>query len=530
MAKFSQKQSFIGGAAVLTAAVIAVKLISALYKIPLGNILDDEGMGNFNVAYNVYTFLFTLSTAGLPLALSKMTSEALALGRHNQARKQLRVSFALFLVFGLAGFAVMFFMAKPLASLLQDSLAYPLILMLSPSAFCVCIVACFRGYTQGHGNMIPTAVSQVVESVFKLVVGLTLAWLLLRAGQSIVISGAGAILGVTVGCIIALIYLIVYMARHHDRTKTSDTPDSSGKILRTLLSIGIPITIGAAAINIISILDQAVVMWRLEDVFNLTEKAATALYGQYTFGMNLFNLPAAFARPLAIALIPAVTASAIQHNSPRAKRIITSSFRITTMLALPAGVGMSVLAEPILKLLYPAVPDTAAAATYHLQILGVASIFVCIMLLCNSILQACGHVNLPIIAAVIGCGIKVSVNYVLCGNPDFGIRGAPIGTLLCYVIIAALDLIFVAVYVKDRPSYVSVFAKPIIATALMGAASIGVFDVLHTRMHSSVAVLGAIVIAAALYCALVVLMRIVTKEDLALLPKGEKIARILHIK
>ena len=152
------------------------------------------------------------------------------------------------------------------------------------------------------------------------------------------------------------------------------------------------------------------------------------------------------------------------------------------------------------------------------------------MLLCNSILQACGHVNLPIIAAVIGCGIKVSVNYVLCGNPDFGIKGAPIGTLLCYVIIAALDLIFVAVYVKDRPSYVSVFAKPIIATALMGAASIGVFDVLHTRMHSSVAVLGAIVIAAALYCALVVLMRIVTKEDLALLPKGEKIARILHIK
>jgi stage V sporulation protein B len=273
-------------------------------------------------------------------------------------------------------------------------------------------------------------------------------------------------------------------------------------------------------------------MWRLETAFDLTEKAAAALYGQYTFGMNLFNLPTSLARPLTISLIPAVSAAIIQHNSSRAKRIIGSSFRITAMLALPAGVGMSVLAAPILRLLYPAVPKTAEAATYHLEILGFASVFVCIMLLCNAILQACGHVNIPIATALIGGVTKLVVNYILCGDPNFGIKGAPIGTLVCYVIIAALDLIFVAIYVKDRPSYASVFAKPLVATAVMAAAAVASFDFLHAyvHMHSAAAVLGAILVSGAIYCVLVIALRIVTREDMSLLPKGDKIARILHIK
>lgn len=175
MSKISQKQNFLGGVAVLATAAVVVKLISAVYKIPLGNILDDEGMGHFNMAYNVYNFLLQLSTAGFPLALSKLTSEASALGRGNQVRRQFRVALGLFFVLGLVASAIMFFWAAPLAELMNDSLAYYPIRVLAPAVFFVCLIGCCRGYTQGRGNMVPTAASQILEALFKLIIGLSLA-------------------------------------------------------------------------------------------------------------------------------------------------------------------------------------------------------------------------------------------------------------------------------------------------------------------------------------------------------------------
>ncbi len=212
---FSHKQNFLGGVAVLTMAVVVVKLISAVYKIPLGNLLDDEGMGHFNIAYNVYNFLLQLSTAGFPLALSKMTSEAMALGHFNQVRRQFRVAAVLFFVLGAAASAVMFFCAGPLAELMNDSLAYYPIKVLSPAVFFVCLIGCFRGYTQGRGNMVPTAASQVLEATFKLFIGLGLAWYVLNTlSVSVEIGAAAAIFGVTVGSAAAALFLITWLLRH----------------------------------------------------------------------------------------------------------------------------------------------------------------------------------------------------------------------------------------------------------------------------------------------------------------------------
>ena len=196
MSKIAHKQNFLGGVAVLAMAVVVVKIISAIYKIPLGNILDDEGMGHFNIAYNVYNFLLQLSTAGFPLALSKLTSEASALGRHNQVRRQFRVAVVMFFCLGIVASSIMFFCAEPLAVGMNDSLAYYPIKVLAPAVFFVCLIGCCRGYTQGRGNMVPTAVSQVLEATFKLVVGLTLAWYVLHQLHAKVEIGAAAAISV----------------------------------------------------------------------------------------------------------------------------------------------------------------------------------------------------------------------------------------------------------------------------------------------------------------------------------------------
>ena len=234
-----QRQNFISGAAILAGAVAVTKVIGALYKIPLGNLLDKEGMAHFYVAYNIYNLLVILSTAGLPLALSRLVSQAHALGRENQKRRVFRVALALFFTIGLVCSGVMLLFPAQLASLLHDSLAAPAILALSPSVLCVCLIAAVRGYTQGQGNMKPTAASQIIESLCKLLVGLTLAHVLLRAAHPSHIAAAGAIGGVTVGSLLSLAVLVLYLAGRRARHRAQDVPQGRREIAGELLRIGV---------------------------------------------------------------------------------------------------------------------------------------------------------------------------------------------------------------------------------------------------------------------------------------------------
>ena len=239
MSNQPKKQSFLGGAAILASAVVIVKLIGAVYKIPLGNIIGDEGKAHFTVAYNIYNLLLTVSTAGLPLAISKLTSEAHALGRENEKRKLFRTAIWLFFVLGLVLSLFMFFGAAQLAGFMNDSLAYWSIKALAPAVFCVCLLACMRGYTQGQGNMKPTAISQVLEAICKLAIGLSLAWYFLRLGHGVEISAAGAILGVTVGTVLSMFFLIAYLLTHRDRTESLDVPESSGTLMKKVLTLSL---------------------------------------------------------------------------------------------------------------------------------------------------------------------------------------------------------------------------------------------------------------------------------------------------
>ena len=549
-----KKNSFFGGAAILTASVIVVKLIGALYKIPLGGILSDAGFADFNTAYNIYSLLIIISTGGLPVALSKMVSEANAVDRGNQVKKVFSLALATFCVLGTVSFCIMAFFPHQLADLMRDSHAAYSILALAPAVFFICPLSAFRGYFQGHALMTPTAVSQVIEALCKLVIGLALASLFMRQDMGESMAAAGAILGVSVGCMLGALY--VYLCyRGHVRTlpESGDEPEASRDILFTLARLAIPITLSSSVIALTNILDNAILMGRLQDALKLSLDDARTLKGVYNKALTLYNLPASFMVPLTASVIPHVSAALKVKRRRQAAQISETTLRTTALLAIPAGVGLFVLGEPIIRLLYPS--TDVALAGWMLSVLGVASIAVCFMLVSNSILQAHQMVALPMATTVIGCALKLVVGYVLIGNEDVGIRGGAISTVVCFGLIALLDMFIIKRTLPRSLSMARVFVKPAGAAAAMGASvwavnglmtkaflglkifvtetqellPDGAAELALSRTGAALAVFGAIGVGVVVYFGLIIFTRAISKDDLTLIPKGEKLARILRV-
>ncbi|WP_300636814.1 polysaccharide biosynthesis protein [uncultured Oscillibacter sp.] len=532
-----KKQSFLGGAAILAAAVAIVKGIGFFYKIPLNNILGKEGKTYFDSAYQIYNVLLSISTAGLPLALSKLVSEAQARGRENEKRRLFSTAIWIFFALGLAGFAVMFFGTRSVASMLHNESAYWAIRALSPAVFCVCLLACMRGYTQGQGNMTPTAVSQVLEALSKLGIGLALAWYIFQAGMGQEYVAAGAILGVTVGTVLSMCFLVGYLATHRSAVEALDVSASRRALASRILAIGIPITLSNSAMSVINLVDTSIVMGRLQNGLGLTEEAAASLKGAYGYAMDMLNLPPSFVFPVTMSLIPVAAAALARRDYEGTDRIISSAFRLIAILALPCGMGLSVLSTPIMRLVLPAQPEAALEAGPHLQVLGFACMFVCVMNLTNAILQTYGKVQLPVLTVVIGGVVKIVMNYFLVGNPDINIHGAPISTLCCYLVIAGLNLFFVWKYSPTKPKYFQLFFKPAVATVLMGGGAWAVYGFMSRALsgHSAyganaIATLCGILAGVIVYAILVVALRILRAEDLKTVPHGAKLAKLLHLR
>ena len=248
-----KKQSFLGGAAVLAFGIVAVKIIGAVFKIPLRNILGEGGSADFSNAYNIYATLLTISTAGLPVALSKLVSESYALGRTRQAHRTFRVSLSVFLVLGVASFALMWWGSDLLAGFLNNPRAAYGIRALAPAVVCVGCLSAFRGYAQGRQYMMPTAVSQIIEALCKLVLGLALSMWLLHIGQPDYIAAAGAIAGVTAGTILSLVYMAIDYLRHRPALRRGESCASDRAILRRLLALAIPITLSSSMVSLITL-------------------------------------------------------------------------------------------------------------------------------------------------------------------------------------------------------------------------------------------------------------------------------------
>ena len=586
MSNQQKKNSFYGAAAILAMTTIIVKVIGAIYKIPLTALLSDEAYGDFNAAYNIYTFFLTISTAGLPVALSKTVSECNTLGRRNQKSRVFQVAFFAFLFMGLFSFVCMSVFSPIVAKyVLQNEKAVFAVLALSPAVLCTCICSAFRGYAQGHMNMVPTGVSQVIEALSKMFLGLALAFLILNSAipdedLKNRLSASGALLGVSIGSILSVCYLVFNHIRtnRRDRTPSSDVPDSSRSILSHLLKLAIPITLSSCTLSIVNLIDTNLVQSQLQTVFTAIQDGLTGisnsvldifpkaveifqenlaafqaevltnpdtqlnpvldsargLYGIYGKTMSIYNLPFNLMVPFTACIVPAVSACIARRDSLGAHRTTESAMRISALIALPCGFGLFALGTPIIQLLTAGNVDETIAGPL-LSILGIASLFVCIQVVASAILQANGIINLPIITMVIGGVAKVIVSYTLVGNPKFMIYGAPIGTLTCFVIVSVLNLIIIKRLVPQPPRLIPVFVKPLIASLFMAAAAWGCQGLLARYFSGSfiknaIATGGGILAGVVVYVILIVVLKVLSKEDLEMMPKGDKIAKLLRIR
>lgn len=520
------KKSFVQGAAVLIAANVAVKVIGAVFRIPLDQLLGKSGMGLFNVAYVLYTTMLVISTAGLPVAVSKMVAEAVSLGR---ARETRRIAVAAGLVFPAVGAlfsAILFFGAEQLSALVGNPSARLAVMAIAPSVFCVALISVIRGYFQGLNDMKPTAVSQLIEALGKLLLGYGLAHAARLRGLPLEQCAAAAVAGVTIGEIVSAVYLLV-RAGFQTRRRIpvmNDYARPYGVLLRELLAVAVPITIGSSVMSLTNVLDVALVMNRLQDA-GYTIEQANALYGAYSNrAITMFNLPQTVIIGLSVSVLPALSGAYARQNFTQISRTIASAVRLTLLLALPAGAGYLVLGEPIVDLLFGA--DSVSAGAF-LRVLGLAVPLLAMVSLTNAFLQALGRPMTPVGNMLLGGAVKLLGNHALIGA--IGIYGAPVSTVLCYAVIAAANLRSVSKYTPALPGVRDALLPPLASAAGMGACARVFYQYLAPALGSNTAVVLTIAAAAAVYLTLLRLLGALRREDVLLMPCGDRLCGLLRL-
>ncbi len=515
--------SFIGGAAILMAANLLVKVIGLAFKVPLTYLIGEDGMGHFSDAYTLYTWMFVLATAGLPVAISKMVSESTALGNTKELRRIFRVSMLTLAILGIIGTGVLYVGADSFAALIGNPKAAAGVRAIAPAMFFVAVMSAFRGFFQGRQNMAPTAVSEVVEALGKLIIGYLLAYLLLPRGLEN--AAAGAVAGVTGGAFLgAVILLLIFAAKRRSffpKTPQNISARTSGTLFRQLIAIAVPITIGASVFSLTTVIDMAMIKRSLLSA-GFSPAEAVRLWGSYSgYAVPIFNMPPTLLTAISISLVPAVASAYISGRKSHAQSSVQSAIRITTLFALPCSAGVALLAEPILSTIYN---NTNAAPT--LSILGWAIVFVSLVQVTNAILQAVGKVYLPVMHMILGGIVKIIINHTLVSLPSINICGAPVGTLVCYALILVLNLIAIRRVVGVRYTLTDMLLKPIFATFVMGGVTVLTYR-LCAPLGRVISLVPPILAAVITYFVLLLALNAIKEEDVLLLPKGETLVRIL---
>lgn len=599
-----KKQSVLNGAMVLMFAVLLVKLIGVLFKIPLTDLIGSVGRGYFSSAYEVYTPIFAISMAGLPVAVSRMVAENVALERYREARNVFRVSQRIFLIVGTVGTAVLLLAAYPYTHFIQgvSSKSLPAVLCVAPSIFFCCFMSAYRGYYEGLRNMTPTAISQVIEALGKLVIGLLLAKLVVSGGLSqydagMLASGnvsaevfgttvtslteansvitplaaAGAVLGVTVGSVASTVFLVVHHKLKGDgftRVQLVNSPRSAeGSVLaKDMIKIAVPMVVSALILNITNLIDTTTIQARLatalETDFNAVvsmheaaitkavslsrldisnkEEVVKYLWGSYGMALDFRNLVPTITVQLGVSALPALAAAWAVKDKTNVRSTIETVIRIGMLIALPAGIGMASLAEPILTVIYGRgqSSDAISVVAPIMVAYGLATFIMAISTPVTNMLQAIGRTDIPVKSVVVGAICKLTCNFILVGNPKFNVYGAVAGTILFYVVIVACNLVSLIKVAKVRINWLSVFVKPFICAALCGVTAFASNALLNKIFPAdtsesifnmgTVSVGISVVLAVIVYAISLLLIKGVAKEDVIVLPKGEKIAKTLE--
>lgn len=563
-----KKQSFMKGAAILSASTLLVKILGLLFSIPLANVIEPGAMSYFYTAYDIFAIFLMLSTAGLPVAVSRMVGTAYAKGRKKEADRVFGVAFWLFFVIGLVGSLVMFFCADQIAGFYKNPRASYCIMALAPTLFFLSVMSAMRGYFQGRSNMVPTAVSQSIEAVTKVIIGVGLAVFILdrydpykwaldalarRPGPVACIStgiklgaaalqnnaqmwaAVGAITGVSASAFLGLCYLVFYKLRQRVRDRAALAGDMSpvtpGKeLLIQLVRFAVPITLGSCFLSVLDSVDSAVIMDRLQTAAGFSQDASESLRAMLGHARKFFDLPGAFVIPIANSLLPALSGAIASRDRRSVDTISSVSMRVTLLISIPASVGMALFAEPICGLLLAGRPDAAAATAPLLSVMSLAIAFNGTLYTGNAILQSFGRPVMPVLNMAVGGFIKIALSYLLAGIPEVNAMGSSISTVASYFVIMVLNSLCIRRSLPNMDSFLGMAFPILLSAGAMGAVSYGCYWGLCQFLSPRVAVLPAIVVAIGAYVFCIVVFRAVTYEDVVMLPKGEALARLLKVK
>ncbi len=527
--ELSQKR-FAFGVTALTLSVIVVKIIGLIYKIPLLKILGAEGMGYFNAAYEIYALFFVVSTAGLPIAVSILISESLASGKGRNVDKIHKVSFALFAVIGVIGSLVMGFGASWLSGLLEIPKASFAIFAISPTILLVCISGAMRGLFQGYQNMKPTAVSQVIEALGKLLLGLLFAVIAKKTGRSIEICAAYAALGITAGSLLSAVYLL--FSKHLPCFVCTSTlhlteTEATGHILRRLMLLAIPVTLSSSLSGLTRVVDMSMIFRRLQTV-GYESSAVAAMYGSYsTLAVPIYNLPSSLVAGISLSLVPMLTEAAEGKKTKQSSELVESSLKMCLFLSLPCSVGMALFSRPILSLLFVGEESSVALASPLLSALAFSVCSSCLMGVTNAILQAYRKAMLPIFSMLVGTAVKIVSAYVLIGIPSVGMYGAAISTLLCNVVAVGMNLYFIDRNVGAKYNILKLAVSPTLASFLSIGSGFAIWCLLHAKIPSTSVFLLSMALCVLFYLWIGGQLGVYGSREVKMLPGGEKIFNIL---
>ncbi|MBR2907797.1 MAG: polysaccharide biosynthesis protein [Clostridia bacterium] len=529
------QRKFFSGVGILTVAAVLSKIIGLLYRIPLVRAIGIGGMAYFLAASHIYVTLYLIASAGLPLAVSILVAEREACGDAVGAVKVYRAALLLFLCLGGAGSLFLFFGAEFISARIGLAGAALCLRAIAPTLLFSCVSAAIRGYFQGFQKMAPTAVSEVIESLGKLVFGLLLAHFAVSRGYDKTVCAAFAVTGLTLGVFLSMLYLLVMklgfsperaLGEHISGRGDNGRPNESS-FLR-ILRIAAPVTCSSLVLSVASVVDTVLISGRLQDAGFDTHIAET-MYSSYgNLALPLFNLPASLITPVSLALVPLLSSAFRSGRRGEERTVIASAMRITALLAIPASMGLSVFSEPILTLLYPRETAAVAIAAPLLSILALSVLFSCFMTVTNAILSTYGHPGKALLSMSVGALVKIASEYFLVGNPDTNIYGAPVSTFLCNLIVTSMNLYFVYRYSPGSESISSVFGKPFLASSVGVSLAGGVYVLLS--MYGGFAawkVLLAVLTAALGYLIAAVRSRALRREDVEAIPMGKKLARLL---
>ena len=526
------------GTAILGIAGIFVKILGAVFRIPLTALKGTEGMAYYGYAYPLYSLFLVIATAGIPVAISRMVSEKIAYNDFSGAQRVFRVSRWLLLAIGVFAFAVCFFGAELIAKYVSKDMGAVLpIKAIAPALIFVPVMSAYRGYFQGRQNMNPTAISQFIEQIFRVAVGLILASVMVAQGLEM--AAAGATFGATVGSIAGLLIIMLIYALnkkainyhlrqsrqiHGERRKKEKTM----AIVKQILIIAIPITIGASILPLVNFADSAIVTRRLLDG-GFTDVEARELWGQLSGYCNtMVGLPQVLTQAVAVAMVPAIAAAYKLRNRAEIDENINLGMRISMIIGMPCAAGMIALAEPILLLLFSSEAASAISAAPTLMVMCLGVPLMALLQTTNGILQGVNRQVLPMKNLAIGAVAKIILTYVLVAIPSLNIKGAAIGSVFVYGIALILNLRDMKRYTKVRVDFMLTYIKPTAASVIMGVCAFASYKILFGALGSnSLATLGAVVVGVIVYAVLILATKAITKEEIGRLPKGGKLVKIL---